>query len=171
MTDLSAASVRASDPEVMAFHNCGTQTVEQVENSLRNVIAKAEDTLPFGMRAIVMKETQKNIGYCKLGPLMVLEGNPIELSYEISRDEWGHGYATEAAASLMEHGFEVLGLDEVIAAVNPLNVPSARVAQKLGLVVREKVDWPKQGVVDLYAITNAIYEKRKEANKTIDTYR
>jgi RimJ/RimL family protein N-acetyltransferase len=41
----------------------------------------------------------------------------------------GRGYATEAASAARDH----LGAKRLIAIINPLNVPSRRVAEKIGL--------------------------------------
>jgi ribosomal-protein-alanine N-acetyltransferase len=49
--------------------------------------------------------------------------------FETSREEWGRGYATEASFALIEHGFNDLHLGEIIAAINPQNVASLRVAR------------------------------------------
>ena len=167
MDDLPAVFERTSDPEVMRFHD-GPLSLEATQAGLEATISKADDFLPFGLRAVVVKVTNQNVGYCNLGPLPRLEGHPIEISYDIARQRWGNGYATEASARLIQHGFEDLRLPEVIAVVNPQNVASARVAEKLGLAVREKVVWPKQGLVDLYVITREAYEKRMKANQALE---
>ncbi len=54
------------------------------------------------------------------------------LGYWIRRSAWGKGYAPEAAAVLVEHGFRVLGLHRIEAHVALDNFASQRVAQKLG---------------------------------------
>jgi len=59
----------------------------------------------------------------------------IELGWHVARDHWGLGYATEGAMPLVGHAWD-LGLDEVIATIIPVNVPSIRVAEKLGMVRR-----------------------------------
>jgi RimJ/RimL family protein N-acetyltransferase len=61
-----------------------------------------------------------------------------------------------------------LDIPEVVAAVNPENHASARVVQKLGFVVRQKVDWPEQGPIDLYVLTSKTYKKRMEANNSVE---
>lgn len=45
------------------------------------------------------------------------------------------GYATEAAARLLEHAFRGRGLRRVFAAVETSNGPSIRVCQKLGMQI------------------------------------
>jgi len=164
MDDLPSVFERTSDPEVMRFHG-GPLTFEATKTALVGICRRADNPLPFGLRAIVVKTRDQNVGYCNLGPLPRLEGKPVEISYDIARKHWGNGYATESASRLIQHGFDDLQLPEIIAVVNPLNVASTRVAEKLGFVVREKVEWPKQGLVDLYVITRETYESRKKASK------
>ena len=151
--DLSAVFARTSDPEVMRFHNCGPLSLEDAEVGLNATIRRAPEMLPFGFRAVIVRATGDNVGYCALAPQPNLEGSPVEISYDIVRKYWGNGYATEAASCLIAHGFVDLCLDDICAAINPSNIASARVAQKLGFSLRRKVAWPKQGLVDLYVIT------------------
>ena len=160
MGDLPAVYERTSDPEVMRFHNCGVMSLDATREGLKRTIAKANALLPFGVRAVIVKATNRNVGFASLARLTTIEGQPVEISYDIVRECWGKGYATEAAARLLRHAFEDLDLAEVVAAVHPLNLASARVAQKLGLAVRVKTEWPEQGLVDLYAITREGYGKR-----------
>lgn len=58
----------------------------------------------------------------------------VEIGWHVVRAEQGQGIATEAAAALVEHAWN-RGVDVVVAAIIPVNVPSQKVAQKLGLVV------------------------------------
>ena len=63
-----------------------------------------------------------------------------ELAWAFAREHWGHGYATEAAAAVrawVRDGRRVDG--ELISVVNPANVASRRVAEKLGASPRETV--------------------------------
>jgi len=45
----------------------------------------------------------------------------------------GRGYATEAAAASRDFARDVLGASRLTAIISPLNVPSQRVAAKIGL--------------------------------------
>ncbi len=56
----------------------------------------------------------------------------VEVGYRLRPAQWGHGYATEAARRLVEHGFEQLALGTIAAIVNVENAASNRVIQKLG---------------------------------------
>jgi len=67
------------------------------------------------------------------GLALVPEHRRAELGYWIARAAWGEGYATEAAAALLEYGFEKLGLERIHAAYFPRNPASGRVLEKLGM--------------------------------------
>lgn len=56
-----------------------------------------------------------------------------ELGYWIGRPFWGHGYATEAARSLIGYGFASLGLERIAARHFARNPASGRVMQKAGM--------------------------------------
>ena len=116
--------------------------------------------LPLGYRAIILKENHKLIGTCGLHHLEQVEGNPVEIAYDITRSYWANGYATESAHRLLGHGFLELGIVEIAAAINPSNIASARVAEKLGMTIKTKIDWPNQGLVNLYAITKKRFKMR-----------
>jgi RimJ/RimL family protein N-acetyltransferase len=64
-------------------------------------------------------------------------GPRIEAGWRFRRAMWGRGYATEAAAETVRHGLFTIGLDEVIADIDPDNAASLRVAKKLGFQPRE----------------------------------
>ena len=56
-----------------------------------------------------------------------------ELGYWVAMSCWGKGYATEAAAALLEYGFSVFGLNRISAHHLKRNPASGRVMQKIGM--------------------------------------
>ena len=64
------------------------------------------------------------------------EGWPaFELGWTIGRAFWGKGYATEAARRALRYAFEEMGREHVISLIDPLNVRSIAVAERLGETV------------------------------------
>ncbi len=61
------------------------------------------------------------------------EASTGELAYVLSRESWGHGYATEVARRLIVFGFDELGLRRITAMCHPDNFASARVLEKAGM--------------------------------------
>lgn len=87
----------------------------------------------FGLWAVILRTTGEFIGDCGLTPQRPDGREEIEIGYHIRADLQGNGYATEAAAACRDYARDVLGVDRVIAIINPANFPSQRVAAKIGL--------------------------------------
>ena len=76
------------------------------------------------------RETDELVGDCSLS---FDDGfQEWELSYGFRRDRWGRGYATEAGEACVRYGFDVLGVQKIVADVDPENAASAHVLEKLG---------------------------------------
>jgi RimJ/RimL family protein N-acetyltransferase len=67
-------------------------------------------------------------------------GEP-ELGWALAREQWGHGYATEAALAVREW----LRAPCVISLITPTNVRSQRVAERLGATPGETIELPGYG--------------------------
>jgi RimJ/RimL family protein N-acetyltransferase len=84
----------------------------------------------FGMWGVFEKETNRLVG--RVG-FHQPEGWPdFELGWTMGRASWGKGYAPEAAKRCLDFAFEEMGRDHVISLIDPLNVASIRVAEKIG---------------------------------------
>jgi RimJ/RimL family protein N-acetyltransferase len=74
-----------------------------------------------------------------LGWITLNRWNPgfrsISLGYCLGKAAWGHGYATEAARTVLGWAFDTLDLNRVQAEADTRNRPSARVLEKLGFVL------------------------------------
>ncbi len=71
-----------------------------------------------------------------------------EIYYNLSPDNWGWGYATEVARTLIKFGFEKLKLHRIEAGVATENKRSTRVLEKAGMTcegIRRKI-LPIRGV-------------------------
>jgi RimJ/RimL family protein N-acetyltransferase len=87
----------------------------------------------FGLWVVTLRETGEFVGDCGLTPQEVEGVTDIEVGYHVRAALQGHGYATEAATACYEHARDVLGVRRLIAIIHPDNVPSQRVAEKIGL--------------------------------------
>jgi len=65
--------------------------------------------------------------------LRVMAPGITGLGYGVARRLWGEGLATEAAAAVIDYGFETLSLAKVFATTEVGNVASVRVMEKLGM--------------------------------------
>jgi RimJ/RimL family protein N-acetyltransferase len=84
----------------------------------------------YGQWAVVEKTNGDVIG--RVG-LWNPEGWPgIELGWIIRRTRWGNGFATEAASAALNWAWENVTTDHIISIIQPDNVASIRVAEKIG---------------------------------------
>ena len=72
--------------------------------------------------------SEELIGCCGLRPY---SDNKYEIGFHLRPEFWGRGYATEAAAAVIEYAFSVLNADALFAGHNPNNVASSKVLLKL----------------------------------------
>lgn len=89
-----------------------------------------EDEFKYSL-AIILKETNQFIGWCGIG---ILEFNKPakEVYYLIGREYWNKGYAFEAMESFLKYCFTCLGQQRVVAKVDPENIASKKIIEKLG---------------------------------------
>ena len=57
----------------------------------------------------------------------------LEIGWRLAREYWGHGYASEAAASWLDYAFGEAGRPRVIAVTDTPNVRSIAVMRRLGM--------------------------------------
>ena len=80
-----------------------------------------------------------------------------EMGYWIGKTYWNHGYATEAARSLLKYGFETLKLNRIQAHHFTRNPASGRVMQKIGMKHEARLrqylkKWDELVDVEMHAI-------------------
>ena len=96
-----------------------------------NAVVKHWNEYGFGLWAAITKPSGEFAGFCGL---QHLDNTPeIEVGYRLAKRFWGMGLATEAARASLRFGFEELALDRIVAVVQPENVASCRVIEKIGL--------------------------------------
>lgn len=83
------------------------------------------------------------VDYC--GIVRQAESHPLgvhhEICWRLTRRNWGHGYATEAATATLRDAFSRIGCAEVLAYTAADNARSQAVVNKLGLARRPSLDF------------------------------
>jgi len=137
--DAGAMEAVFCDPEVMRYSEDGVQPPQFVHVWVANTI----DYYPmwgFGMWAVIEKETRDLIGYAGLSRFPNRCGpNEVELGFRLARPYWGRGYATEAATATCDYALHKLRLPRIIAMIDPDNVASVRVAEKIGMTFEREI--------------------------------
>ncbi len=84
----------------------------------------------------------------------VKESRRAEIGFGVSRNFWGKGIVLEAGNALIEHAFKTLNLRRIEAEIDPDNVSSGKVLERLGFIkegfLRQR--WEVNGVVSDSAI-------------------
>lgn len=81
-----------------------------------------------------------------------------EIGFILRRDLWGRGLVSEAASAVIEHVFQMRDVEELQADVDPRNVASIRVLERLGFVETGRAE--RTYCID-GAWTDSIYFARK----------
>ena len=85
----------------------------------------------FGLYLVVLRETGESIGMCGLIRRDGLED--VDIGYALLPRFWSRGYAVEAAQATKAFAKDAIGLNRIVAIVDPANAGSIRVLEKIGL--------------------------------------
>ena len=97
----------------------------------------------FGLWAAERCATGEWIGFIGLAvPRFQAAFTPcVEIGWRIDAAFWGMGLATEGARAVVRHGFEAVGLSEIVSFTVPANARSLRVMEKLGMTRNPRDDF------------------------------
>ena len=121
-----------ADPEVMIYMS---RSLDRSGSDL--FLARIQDHWDahgFGLWAIERRDDGAFLGFAGLSApsFEALFMPAVEVGWRLARTAWGHGYATEAGAAALDHGFEALGLAEIVSFTAVCNERSRRVMERLG---------------------------------------
>ncbi|WKA54653.1 GNAT family N-acetyltransferase [Planococcus shixiaomingii] len=129
-----------SDPEVVRFIGDGKTRDRDGAMQFLYWIYRSYKTDPkLGLRVLVRKKDLKLVGHAGLVPQTINGAEELEIGYWIAREHWGQGYATEAAKALKEYGSHKLGKERFVSLIQPENVASRKVAERIGLALEEEI--------------------------------
>jgi RimJ/RimL family protein N-acetyltransferase len=63
----------------------------------------------------------------------------VDITYRLRETAWGRGLGWELASALKDYAFEVLKLPEITATIKPDNLPSKKIADRLGFTFAKKI--------------------------------
>lgn len=123
----------------------------------------------FDDELLTRAETQRHLeAACAHGAWAILQDDEVigltslrptgegrELMIVVGERHWGAGVAFAAAQAAMRHGFEVLKLRRILAAVDLPNERSHRLMQRLGFLPMGEVDGPKYRARTYVAVNTA----------------
>lgn len=132
--DAEAALGAYGDPEVARWLSPAMDRVMDTD-AMRLVLQQwlAEDErmiTPAGRWAIEQRGDGRVLGGATLLPLP--PDDEYEVGWQLRRDAWGHGYATETGLALARWAFDQ-DIEQVVALVRPPNTRALAMVRRIGM--------------------------------------
>ncbi|GAA1568615.1 hypothetical protein GCM10009804_26350 [Kribbella hippodromi] len=129
-SDLDDYLAIAGDDRVTTWMAFDSYDRAKAEQNLAGIIERsAQQDRPDYMLAVTRPVDDRVVGFARIAP-----SGPwtAKLGYAIHADQWGRGYATDAARTLLRFSFGTLARHRVTAAIGPENEASIAVVKRLG---------------------------------------
>ena len=138
--DAEAISRYRSDPDVHRYQGWETIGLEDTRRSIEEMLphhpGEPDRWFQFSVDEAGSGRLVGDVGLNPAGD----EPGVVKVGYTIAPEFQGRGYATEAMAGLIGYAFDTLGADTIRAYADARNVPSIRVAEKLGMRPVERIE-------------------------------
>lgn len=122
-----------SDAEAMRYFSFPAMTdFGQAKDRIASKLKTAADGQDF-ICVVELKTTGEVVGDCALFNASE-QCRRTEIGFSSQRRHWGNGYMGEAISALVEHAFGALHLRRIEADIDPRNVASARLLERLGFL-------------------------------------
>lgn len=130
-----------ADPEVMALRFA---PLSRGQSDALIALEEANfNRQGFGLWAVERKRDRRLLGFTGLGTSDF--GAPfcpcVDIGWQLAREAWGHGYATEGARAVLTFAFSELGLSEVVAHTTKSNQRSRAVMCRLRMTHNPRDDF------------------------------
>ena len=120
-----------SDPAVTRFIDLDPMgSVADARAAIAEVLTAQENqrAMRWAIRVGASNELAGTVGLLNISA----RNGRAELGYDLGRAYWGRGLAREAAAEVVDYGFDAMGLHRIEADVQAENKASIAVLEKLG---------------------------------------
>jgi RimJ/RimL family protein N-acetyltransferase len=161
MADVAPFARHTNTQAVMRWLG-GVKTAEQMEAVVRDRFIAWQEVRGHTFWVVERKQDGEFLGFCGL---KIADGanssvlGEIEIGWRFREDAWGRGYAKEAAIASLDHAFDALQAERVVALTVIQNEASWGLMKRLGMRRREDLDYvdrewpPNMNPVIVYAIT------------------
>jgi ribosomal-protein-alanine N-acetyltransferase len=170
-SDFAPFAALNADPEVMEFFPDTLSRADSDALALR--MKERIETQGLGFFAVEVKGGPGFIGM--VGPSVPYYGAELpcgpctEVGWRLSREAWGKGYASEAAAASLDFAFDILGRDEVVSFTAVQNQRSQAVMRRIGMTRDASGDFDHPLLPEghrllrhvLYRISRKTWEERR----------
>lgn len=138
--DAEAISAYRSRPEV--HRHQGWERTDpggiraEIEEMARRAPGEPGGWVQLSLEVLETEDLVGDIGFARA------DGEPgvMKVGYTVAPEFQRRGYATEAVGALVDYLLDTLGVDVVRAFASAENVPSIRVAEKVGMTLAERFE-------------------------------
>lgn len=121
-----------NDPSFLQYiGDKGVRTLEQARRAIADGPQAMQRELGHSLYLVQRRSDGAPLGMCGLIKRDSLPG--VDIGYALMPAYWGQGYAHEAAAAVVAHGRDTVGLQRLLAITSPDNESSIGLLHKLGL--------------------------------------
>ena len=161
MDDFDALYKLYSNPEIRQYFPEGVLNREETKEELEWFLNGHPKHPELGLWATIHKPSGKFIGRCGLLPWTIEGQHEVEIAYLLDKEFWGQGLASEGALAIRDYAFKKLGLSRLVCLIDPKNIASQKVAEKIGMTLEKQVDG-----IDGDNYPTLIYAINKDHGKT-----
>ena len=136
MADRPAIGSILQDAEVMYAWEHAFSDDEVTDWMEQNLMRYDRDGYSYW--AVMEKSTGDLVGLCGLLAEKAGDESDLGVGYIFGKKYWHRGYAQESASACVDYAFRTLGAGHVTAQIRPNNLPSVKVAERLGMTVRSQ---------------------------------
>jgi [ribosomal protein S5]-alanine N-acetyltransferase len=148
--DFEAYAALMADPEVMKFSLTGPMSRQEAQAHFQKKVLEPYELYRFGRWALEHKKDRKIIGFAGLSYEEIDGEEKIELGYRLLPAYWGKGLAYEALELICNYAFSELKLADLVAIIEPENIRSIRLAERVGMKPLKETQFYHKHVV-IYA--------------------
>ena len=117
------------DPEVIRY--TGDSAFQSIEDAGQFIARyRNYESHGYGRYSVFTNDQNEYVGWCGLN--FNEDTRETDVGFRLLKNQWGKGYATEAAVACIGFGFE-LGLKKIIGRSAKENRASVRVLNKIGM--------------------------------------
>ena len=146
-----------SDEDIMRYIR-PAQDLQGSKDFFEKILTDYEERPGLGRWGMFSKDGNIFVGSFAVIP--VHDTDDIQLGYALLKENWGKGYASESAAACLKYGFEMLGLQTIVARAMHENLASVQVMKKIGMTYWKETECGEEPAV-CYKITKAEFAEKK----------
>ncbi len=130
-----------NDPSFIAnIGDRGIRSLDQAVGYLVDGPIRSYEEHGHGLYLVTLKPSLQPIGIC--GLLKRNQFDDVDLGYAFLPAYWSRGFAFESATAMLDFARSTLHIERTLALVNPDNVRSIRLLEKIGFSFSELRDIP-----------------------------